>query len=235
MHRCSALRASQPANTAVNPVSKLKFAAGLAADPQRLCFYNGITMLNPTRKWEVWSICLLGASFAIFTIAIPLLQESIDSLNASYSEYKFNFQQAALKHSQFVSTYDNGHFLDILLQEKVLSGKHIKAISKIQDRLMSRCQELLADATMSISVDPSDKSDDTVARHTKLRHTSLKELQKKFDTYLQPAPTTIGHKFVVKIRLRDRWKIFMYCAGSAFFILGTFFQFIYKSRRKGSN
>jgi hypothetical protein len=33
---CSALRASQPANAAVNPVSKLKFAAGLAADPQRL-------------------------------------------------------------------------------------------------------------------------------------------------------------------------------------------------------
>jgi hypothetical protein len=32
----SALRASQPANAAVNPVSKLKFAAGLAADPQRL-------------------------------------------------------------------------------------------------------------------------------------------------------------------------------------------------------
>jgi hypothetical protein len=39
---CSALCASQPANAAVNPVSKypvskLKFAAGLAADPQRLC------------------------------------------------------------------------------------------------------------------------------------------------------------------------------------------------------
>jgi hypothetical protein len=30
------LRASQPANAAVNPVSKLKFVAGLAADPQRL-------------------------------------------------------------------------------------------------------------------------------------------------------------------------------------------------------
>jgi len=29
------LCASQPANAAVNPVSKLKFAAGLAADPQR--------------------------------------------------------------------------------------------------------------------------------------------------------------------------------------------------------
>ena len=36
----SALCASQPANAAVNPVSKLKFAAGLAADPQRLCFMN---------------------------------------------------------------------------------------------------------------------------------------------------------------------------------------------------
>jgi hypothetical protein len=35
-NNCSALRASQPANAAVNPVSKLKFAAGLAADPQRL-------------------------------------------------------------------------------------------------------------------------------------------------------------------------------------------------------
>jgi hypothetical protein len=32
----SALRASQPANAAANPASKLKFAAGLAADPQRL-------------------------------------------------------------------------------------------------------------------------------------------------------------------------------------------------------
>jgi hypothetical protein len=29
------LRASQPANAAVNPVSKLKFAAGFSADPQR--------------------------------------------------------------------------------------------------------------------------------------------------------------------------------------------------------
>jgi hypothetical protein len=32
---CSALCASQPANAEVNPVSKLKFAVGLAADPQR--------------------------------------------------------------------------------------------------------------------------------------------------------------------------------------------------------
>jgi hypothetical protein len=38
---CSALRASQPANAAVNPVSKLKFAAGLAADPQRLGNIDG--------------------------------------------------------------------------------------------------------------------------------------------------------------------------------------------------
>ncbi|MCG2788797.1 MAG: hypothetical protein L6405_02470 [Actinomycetia bacterium] len=30
---CSALCASQLSNAAVNPVSKLKFAAGLAADP----------------------------------------------------------------------------------------------------------------------------------------------------------------------------------------------------------
>ena len=195
-------------------------------------FLGYFKMFNASRKLEFWSVGLLGVAFAIFTIAIPLLQDSIDSLNSSYSEYKFNVQQAALKHSQFVTTYDNGHFLDILLQEKVLSGGHIKAVSRIQDRLMFRCQELLADATMSVSVDPSEKSDDTVSIHTRLRHTSLEELQKIFDTYVGPKPTTIGHRFVVKIRVQNRWKIFMYCAGSAFFILGTFFQLVSKRRQK---
>jgi len=111
-----------------------------------------------------------------------------------------------------------------MLQEKVVSEKHFQALTRIQDRLMSRCQELLADATLLVSTDPSDKSDDSISRHIKLRHTPLEELRQSFDTYI--GPTSIGHKFVVDIRYLSRWKIFLYCMGSVLFILGTFLQFV---------
>ena len=182
-------------------------------------------MLTTSRKYELWSIFLLGSAFIVFTIAIPVFQDIIDSKTADYSGYKFNLQQAALKHAEFITTYDNGHFLDIILQEKVVSEKHVKALTMIQDRLMLRCQELLADATIAVWTDPSDKSDDSISRHVKFRHTPLKELRNIFDTYVGPTPTSIGHKFVVDIRRLNRWKIFFYCAGSVLFIFGTFLQF----------
>jgi len=160
----------------------------------------------------------------VFTIAIPVLQDKIDSKEAYYAGYKFNLQQASLKHAQFVTTYDNGHFLDIIIQDKMVSENHIESLRKIQNRLMLRCQELLADATIAVSVDPSDKSDDSVSRHIKLRHTPIDELSKVFDSYTGPNPTSIGHKFVVAIANLNWWKIVLYCTGSILFILGTFLQ-----------
>lgn len=97
---------------------------------------------------------------------------------------------------------------------------------------MYRCRELLADATMAVSVDLSDQSDDTASRHAKLRRTSLEELQKIFDSYVGQKPTSIGHKFVVKMRSLNWWKNLLYGAGAVFFILGTLFQFASKRSEK---
>ncbi len=187
-------------------------------------------MSTSFQKYDFWSICLLAGAFVVFTIAIPVAQDKIDSKRATFSDYKFNLQQAALKHSEFIKTYDNGHFLDILLQEKMVSEEHTGAVSKIQDRLTLRCQELLADATIAISTDPGDESDDSISRHVKYRHTPVEELSKIFDSYIEPRPTSIGRKFVTEIRSLKRWNLLLYATGSLLFIIGTFFQFA--ARRK---
>jgi hypothetical protein len=173
------LRSQAPAGICVLPA--LFRSAGLSRNHTITYAFQEIAKMNAvTRKRELWSIALLGAAFVIFTIAIPLLKDSIDTTNEHYTDYKFNLQQSNLNHGKFITTYKNAHFLELLLQENIVTEQQqVSAALKIRDRLGLRCQELLADAIMSASADPGDAADDAVSRHRKLRHPELGELIKE--------------------------------------------------------
>lgn len=185
-------------------------------------------MKTKINKMDIGSIIFLALAFLVFSVAMPIVQETIDTTNDAYGKYIFNLQQSTLQHSRFISTHDIGHYFEILLQENLVVGKQKKAVSKILDRVEFRARDQLAGALLSASIDPTDESDNPASRLVKFRKYSLEDLEREFNKVNSPEPTEIGQKIVRELKHKNRLKSWSYFLGCLFFIVGTILQIISK-------
>lgn len=164
---------------------------------------------------------LLGLSFIILSIFIPLVQMKIDYHSSRLDNYRFLYQQSMLKHSLSIEKYDSQRFLSYLLGDKYIEEKHGDTIFKIIRILNEREKELLVDSITSTSLYPESSIDDYRNLRQKYSKESLVNLRTIDIQQVENNILTIKNNIENDKKCWNMFKILLYFIGTVLFFIPT--------------
>jgi len=158
------------------------------------------------------------STFIIFTVLIPLVQMKIDEHTLRYDNFRFQYEQALVKHSQYVEKHDTERYLSFLLKDKYVQKHFGSAIFGILRITNTREHELLAQSLAISSLYPESSHEEykkLFDHYAKISLTDLKTLDFSFDDNV----IKIKNSIQKDKSLWNTIKIILYCFGSTLFLL----------------
>jgi hypothetical protein len=154
-----------------------------------------------------------------------MVQNKINKKSSRFEDFRFHLLQAMSKHSFMLDKYDTGKSLDLILNDKLIDEKYKSLISRIQDIIYKRCQELLADSIALSTSNPEGEQEDFKQKHLDLRNKSLETLL-GIDKELSNKPLTVNANLRKDMNFWNNIKMWLYAIGGSFFIGGTILQIL---------
>lgn len=184
------------------------------------------TLAKTIKRNKSASILFIAISFLIFSIAIPKIQNIIDSRKEVLYKYIVNLQISSANKSQFLNHADIIFYLDKFKYNIIKSIDNTNDYKEIVKLLESRRNQYLADYLFGIIADPGLPRNESSSFHKKLRDSSINELLRIESELLNSTNFKVWEVHIKTIDKIETYKNITYGIGTFFFLLGTIFQIL---------